>query len=114
MTSPAQVEIVSEQVEDARAAGARVVTGGRRGDGPGDWYEPTLLADVDHSMKVMREETFGPVIAVMKVGDVEQAIELANDTTVRARLERSSPAIRRRASGSAAGSTPATATSTTC
>ena len=80
MTSPAQVEIVAEQVEDARAAGARVVTGGRRGDGPGDWYEPTLLAEVDHSMKVMREETFGPVIAVMKVDDVEQAIELANDT----------------------------------
>ena len=81
MTSPAQVEIVSEQVEEARAAGARVLTGGRRGDGPGDWYEPTLLADTDHSMKVMREETFGPVIAVMKVDDVEQAIELANDTT---------------------------------
>ncbi len=80
MTSPAQVEIVAEQVEDARAAGARVVTGGRRGDGPGDWYEPTLLTEVDHSMKVMRDETFGPVIAVMKVGDVEQAIELANDT----------------------------------
>jgi len=80
MTSPAQIEIVSEQVEDARAAGARVLTGGRRGDGPGDWYEPTVLADVDHSMKVMREETFGPVIAVMKVADVEQAIGLANDT----------------------------------
>jgi betaine-aldehyde dehydrogenase len=80
MTSPAQVEIVSEQVEEARAGGARVLTGGRRGDGPGEWYEPTVLADVDHSMKVMREETFGPVIAVMKVDDVERAIELANDT----------------------------------
>ena len=81
MTSPAQVDIVSEQVEDARAAGARILTGGRRKDGPGDWYEPTVIADVDHSMKVMREETFGPVIPVMKVKDVEQAIELANDTT---------------------------------
>jgi acyl-CoA reductase-like NAD-dependent aldehyde dehydrogenase len=81
MTSPAQVDIVSEQVEDARAAGARVLTGGRRKDGPGDWYEPTLIADVDHSMKVMREETFGPVIPVMKVRDVEEAVELANDTT---------------------------------
>ena len=81
MTSPAQVEIVSEQVEDARSAGARVLTGGRRKDGPGDWYEPTLIADVDHSMKVMREETFGPVIPMMKVKDVEEAIELANDTT---------------------------------
>ncbi len=80
MTSPAQVEIVSEQVEDARAAGARVLTGGKRKDGPGDWYEPTVIADVDHSMKVMREETFGPVIPVMKVKDTDEAIELANDT----------------------------------
>jgi acyl-CoA reductase-like NAD-dependent aldehyde dehydrogenase len=81
MTSPPQVEIVSEHVEDARAAGARVVTGGKRGAGPGDWYEPTVIADVDHSMRVMREETFGPVIPVMKVAGVEQAIELANDTS---------------------------------
>ena len=81
MTSPPQVDIVAEQVEDARAAGARVLTGGKRGDGPGDWYEPTVIADVDHSMKVMREETFGPVIPVMKVKDTEEAIELANDTT---------------------------------
>ena len=81
MTSPAQVDIVSEQVEDARAAGARILTGGKRKDGPGDWYEPTVIADVDHSMKVMQDETFGPVIPVMKVRDVEHAIELANDTT---------------------------------
>ncbi len=80
MTSPAQTEIVSEHVEDARASGARVLTGGKRKPGPGDWYEPTLIADADHSMKVMREETFGPVIPVMRVRDVEHAIELANDT----------------------------------
>ena len=80
MTSPAQVEIVSDHVEDARAAGARILTGGKRKEGVGDWYEPTLIADADHSMKVMREETFGPVIPVMKVRDVEEAIELANDT----------------------------------
>jgi acyl-CoA reductase-like NAD-dependent aldehyde dehydrogenase len=80
MTSPAQVDIVSEHVDDARAAGARVLTGGKRKDGPGDWYEPTVIADVDHSMKVMREETFGPVIPVMKVRDTEHAIELANDS----------------------------------
>jgi betaine-aldehyde dehydrogenase len=80
MTSPAQTEIVSSHVEDAREAGARILTGGKRKDGPGDWYEPTLIADADHSMVVMREETFGPVIPVMKVRDVEQAIELANDS----------------------------------
>ena len=80
MTSPAQAEIVSEHVEDARRAGARVLTGGRRKEGPGDWYEPTLIADADHSMKVMREETFGPVIGVMKVRDTDEAIKLANDS----------------------------------
>jgi len=80
MTSPAQVEIVSDQVEDARAAGARILTGGKRKEGPGDWYEPTLIADADHSMKVMREETFGPVIPVMKVRDIEEAVALANDS----------------------------------
>ena len=80
MTSPAQTEIVSSHVEDAREAGARILTGGKRKDGPGEWYEPTLIADADHSMRVMREETFGPVIPVMKVKDVEEAIELANDT----------------------------------
>ena len=80
MTSPAQLEVVAEHVEDARRAGARILTGGRRGDGPGDWYEPTLIVDADHSMKVMREETFGPVIAVMKASDADEAVRLANDT----------------------------------
>ena len=49
-------------------------------EGPGDYYEPTVLVDVDHSMKVMRDETFGPVVGVMKVRDAEEAIRLANDT----------------------------------
>ena len=80
MSSPAQVEIVSEHVEDARSHGARVLTGGRRKEGPGDWYEPTLIADADHSMKVMRDETFGPVIAVMKVSDTDEAVAMANDS----------------------------------
>ena len=80
MTSPAQIEIVSDQVEDAREAGARILTGGKRIEQAGDWYEPTVIADVDHSMKVMTEETFGPVIPVMKVRDVDEAIKLANDT----------------------------------
>ena len=60
MTSPNQIAIVSDHVEDARAAGARILTGGRSREGAGDWYEPTVIADADHSMKVMREETFGP------------------------------------------------------
>jgi acyl-CoA reductase-like NAD-dependent aldehyde dehydrogenase len=80
MTSPAQAEIVSDHVEDARAAGARILTGGKRRGGAGDWYEPTVIADADHSMRVMREETFGPVIPVMKVRDAGEAVRLANDT----------------------------------
>jgi acyl-CoA reductase-like NAD-dependent aldehyde dehydrogenase len=80
MTTPAQLEKVAEQVEDARAKGARILAGGRRIDGPGDWYEPTLIADADHSMKVMTEETFGPVVPVMKVRDAEEALRLANDS----------------------------------
>jgi acyl-CoA reductase-like NAD-dependent aldehyde dehydrogenase len=80
MTSPNQTAIVEDQVDDALASGARALTGGKRVDGPGDYFEPTVLVDVDHSMKVMRDETFGPVVGVMKVRDSEQALELANDT----------------------------------
>jgi betaine-aldehyde dehydrogenase len=80
MTSPNQSTIVEDHVNDALASGARALTGGKRGDGPGDYFEPTVLVDVDHSMKVMREETFGPVVGVMKVRDSEEAVRLANDS----------------------------------
>jgi acyl-CoA reductase-like NAD-dependent aldehyde dehydrogenase len=80
MTSPNQTAIVAGQVEDALAHGARALTGGKRVPGPGDYFEPTVLVDVDHSMKVMRDETFGPVVGVMKVSDSEEALRLANDT----------------------------------
>src|SRR3954451_18389725 len=74
MATPAQTDVVADHVEDARSKGARVLTGGKRKDGPGDWYEPTVIADVDHSMKVMTDETFGPVIPVMKVRDADEAV----------------------------------------
>ena len=80
MTSPNQSTIVEEHVNDALANGARALTGGKKGDGPGDYFEPTVLVDVDHSMKVMRDETFGPVVGVMKVRDSEEAVRLANDS----------------------------------
>jgi acyl-CoA reductase-like NAD-dependent aldehyde dehydrogenase len=80
MTSPNQTAIVEGQVDDALANGARALTGGKKVEGPGDYYEPTVLVDVDHSMKVMRDETFGPVVGVMKVRDSEEALRLANDT----------------------------------
>jgi acyl-CoA reductase-like NAD-dependent aldehyde dehydrogenase len=80
MTSPNQSAIVEDQVNDALASGARALTGGKKVNGPGDYFEPTVLVDVDHSMKVMRDETFGPVVGVMKVRDSEEALALANDT----------------------------------
>jgi len=80
MTSPKQSAIVEAHVEDALANGAKALTGGKRVEGPGDYFEPTVLVDVDHSMQVMRDETFGPVVGVMKVRDAEEALRLANDT----------------------------------
>ena len=57
-----------------------MVVGGKRREGPGDFFEPTLLVDVDHSMECMTEETFGPTLPVMKVADAEEAVRLANDS----------------------------------
>jgi acyl-CoA reductase-like NAD-dependent aldehyde dehydrogenase len=78
--NPPQIDIVEEHVKDAVAKGAKVLAGGHRGTGEGAFFEPTVLADVDHSMECMREETFGPTLPVMKVADVEEAIRLANDS----------------------------------
>ena len=76
-----QLEVVDRHVEDARAKGARVLTGGRRNAKlAGLFYEPTVLVDVTHDMLVMREETFGPVLPILRVRDEEEAIRLANDS----------------------------------
>jgi succinate-semialdehyde dehydrogenase/glutarate-semialdehyde dehydrogenase len=76
-----QLEIVEDHVQDAIAKGARVRVGGRRNpDFDGLYFEPTVLVDVDHEMKIMREETFGPVLPIMRVRDEEEAIARANDT----------------------------------
>ncbi len=80
ITSPEQGEIVAAHVNDARAKGARILVGGKKGDGPGDFYEPTLIADADHSMLCMTEETFGPTLPVMKVKSADEAVRLANDS----------------------------------
>jgi succinate-semialdehyde dehydrogenase/glutarate-semialdehyde dehydrogenase len=76
-----QLEVIKRQVEDARHKGARVLAGGRRNpDLPGLFYEPTVVVDVNHDMELMRDETFGPVLPIMRVRDEEEAIRLANDT----------------------------------
>ncbi|WLP88687.1 aldehyde dehydrogenase family protein [Gordonia sp. NB41Y] len=80
LTHPPQIDVVDRQVTDAVEKGARVLTGGHKVDGPGTWFEPTVLVDVDHSMLIMQEETFGPVLPIVKVADTEEAIALANDS----------------------------------
>jgi aldehyde dehydrogenase (NAD+) len=79
MTSPSQVAIVKDHLEDAIAKGAKVLTGGPDAIS-GSYIQPTVLTNVDHKMKVMTEETFGPVIPIAKVGSVDEAIQLANDS----------------------------------
>jgi len=80
VTRPAQVDVLEAQVEDARGKGARVRLGGRRRGGPGSYFEPTVLTDVDHRMELMREESFGPVIGIQKVKGDDEALALMNDT----------------------------------
>lgn len=79
-----QLKTVEDQVAEAVAEGANVLTGGQRAtpDGlAGFFYEPTVLTDVNHGMRIMREETFGPVLPIMTVADEEEALRLANDST---------------------------------
>jgi acyl-CoA reductase-like NAD-dependent aldehyde dehydrogenase len=80
MTIPAQIDTVSEHVEGAKQAGAKVLVGGHSRTGKGQYYEPTVLVDVDHSMAAMTEETFGPTLPIMKVADADEAVRLANDS----------------------------------
>src|SRR5215469_7360557 len=76
-----QLEIVEQHVEDAKNRGARIVTGGSRLPGLGpNFYAPTVLTDVTHEMRIMREETFGPVLPIMAFDTEDEAIQLANDS----------------------------------
>lgn len=80
MTFPPQMDIIESHVADALAKGARAVVGGHRVPGPGRFFEPTVLVDVDHTMDCMTEETFGPLLPIMKVRNEDEAVQLANDT----------------------------------
>ncbi|CAN5147778.1 hypothetical protein BH24ACT23_BH24ACT23_03800 [soil metagenome] len=79
MIFPPQLDTVEKHVADAVEKGARIVIGGKRGEGPGQFFEPTVLADVDHTMLCMTEETFGPTLPIMRVTDADEAVALAND-----------------------------------
>jgi acyl-CoA reductase-like NAD-dependent aldehyde dehydrogenase len=81
ITFAPQIARAEQQIADAVARGGRVVTGGaRRADLPGQFFAPTLIADAMPEMDVMREETFGPVLPVMRVPDAETALRVANDS----------------------------------
>jgi succinate-semialdehyde dehydrogenase/glutarate-semialdehyde dehydrogenase len=76
-----QVERVELQLRDAVTRGARILTGGRRQPDLGrNYFEPTVAAGVDHSMQLMQEETFGPVLAIRPVANAEEAVQFANDS----------------------------------
>ncbi len=73
-------DALDQQVSESVAMGARVVVGGTRREGTGWFYEPTLLADVTDEMPVLRDETFGPVAALRRVRDADEAIRVANSS----------------------------------
>lgn len=80
LTMERQRKTVEAHVEEARTRGAKIETGGVRPEGPGYFYPPTVLTGVDHGMAIMRDETFGPVLPIMRVANVDEAIRLANDS----------------------------------
>lgn len=80
ITRAPQLEVLDAQVLDAKAKGATLLAGGHRLPGPGNWYAPTVFADVNHGMALMQEESFGPIIGIQKVAGDEEAVRLMNDT----------------------------------
>lgn len=80
LVDAAQVEAVQAHVDEAVALGARVLTGGKPLDGPGCFYPPTVLVNVDPRARIWREETFGPVAPIMTARDFDEAIAFADDT----------------------------------
>ena len=80
LTRKEQPAFLTAQVQDAISKGATLLCGGKPLDGPGNYFEPTVLVDVTHNMEVMKEESFGPIIGIMKVKDDAEAVSLMNDT----------------------------------
>ena len=75
-----QMPIIERHIADAKAKGAEIVVGGEADTRKGLFYKPTFVRKLDHTMALMREETFGPIVSVMRVADEEEAIRLANDS----------------------------------
>jgi acyl-CoA reductase-like NAD-dependent aldehyde dehydrogenase len=73
-------DVLADQLQDAVDRGAKIAVGGNGHDGKGYFFEPTVIEDAPHDSRVVREETFGPLLPVFKVNDVDEAIRLANDS----------------------------------
>lgn len=80
LTRKDQIKVLESQVKDAVEKGASILMGGKPAQGKGFYFEPTVLTEVSHEMEVMREESFGPVIGIMKVKGDDEAIRLMKDT----------------------------------
>ncbi|MEP7182992.1 MAG: aldehyde dehydrogenase family protein [Betaproteobacteria bacterium] len=80
ITRRPQLDVLRKQVADAKKKGAKLLLGGKAVKGKGNWFEPTVFADVDHSMALMRDESFGPIIGIQSVADDDAAVDLMNDT----------------------------------
>ncbi len=80
LTREAQIEVLERQVKNALDCGANLICGGKRMDRPGNYFEPTVFVNVTNEMSLMQEESFGPIIGIMKVENDAQAIQLMNDT----------------------------------
>jgi succinate-semialdehyde dehydrogenase/glutarate-semialdehyde dehydrogenase len=81
LATPQILDDLEQQVQKSVAAGARVLTGGKRLERPGNFYAPTVLADIPDNSPAYREELFGPVAALFRVPDMKAAIRLANDSS---------------------------------
>jgi succinate-semialdehyde dehydrogenase/glutarate-semialdehyde dehydrogenase len=81
LATPQILDDLVEQVSKAVAGGARVLTGGKKLDGPGNFYEPTVLVNLDPAAPVSCEEIFGPVAMLFRVASIDEAIQLANATS---------------------------------
>ena len=77
---PQQIDVAEKHIADATAKGAALLCGGKRGPGPGQFFEPTILGNCDHSMTVMTQEIFGPIVPFMRVATEDEAVRLSNES----------------------------------
>ncbi|WP_123026602.1 aldehyde dehydrogenase family protein [Mycolicibacterium stellerae] len=81
LTRPQQADLLEQRLRDAQAGGARIAVGGKRHvDGPAVYFEPTVVVDVTADMALLREESFGPILSIVRVNDADEAVAAANDS----------------------------------